>query len=94
MYPIFYVHTIILLQTTAKLLYALLAAQLKPTFHKINVHAAMTPADIWHRFEPAFEQAKMLKDVIENKQEQDEEAGTTGSFKVVSTAGVHCIIFK
>ena len=37
-------------------------AQIKPTFHKINVHAAMTPEDIKTLLKPAFDQAKKTSD--------------------------------
>ena len=51
-------------QSTASLLYGLLFAQIKPTFHKLNVHAAMTPADIWNYLNPVFMQAKKLKEAF------------------------------
>ena len=51
-------------QSTASLLYGVLNAQIKPTFHKLNVHAAMTPADIWNHLNPVFTQAKKLQDAF------------------------------
>ena len=41
-----------------------------PTFHKINVHAAMTPAEIRKLFEPAFSQAQLLRDTYRQKMER------------------------
>ena len=54
-------------QSTASLLYGVLTAQMKPTFHKLNVHAAMTPADVWDHLEPVFSQAKLLQEAFKNK---------------------------
>ena len=54
-------------QSTARLLYGVLNAQIKPSFHKLNLHAAMTPADIWSHLEPVFSQAKMLQEAFKNK---------------------------
>ena len=54
-------------QSTASLLHAVLSAQIKPTFYKLNVHAAMTPADIWNHFEPVFAQAKVLREAFESR---------------------------
>lgn len=45
-------------EATAHLLYAILLAEVVTTFHKINVHAAMTPTDVKKHFEPIFNQAK------------------------------------
>ena len=45
----------------------MLSAQIKPTFYKLNVHAAMTPADIWNHFEPVFAQAKVLQEAFESR---------------------------
>ena len=53
-------------QSTASLLYGILSAQIKPTFHKVNVHAAMTPADIWNHLKDVFTQAKKLQEVFES----------------------------
>lgn len=49
-------------EATAHLLYAILLAQVEPTFHKINVHAAMTPAEVKVQFEPVISQANGLKE--------------------------------
>jgi hypothetical protein len=45
-------------EATARLLHAILSAKVDSTFHKINVHAAMTLADVKKQFEPIFNQAK------------------------------------
>ena len=54
-------------QSTARLFYRILFTQIKPTFHKLNVHAAMTPTDIWNQLEPVFTQAKKLCVAFKNK---------------------------
>lgn len=64
-------------QATAKLLYAVLTAQLKSTFHKINVHAAMTPADIQKHFKPVFDQAKALKEAFERRAHNEQLAASS-----------------
>ena len=48
-------------EMTAHLLHAILKAQVKSSFHKINVHAAMTPTDIKELFAPVLEQAELLQ---------------------------------
>ena len=48
-------------QSTASLLYGVLFAQIKPTFHKLNIHTAMTATDIRKYLEPVFSQAKALQ---------------------------------
>ena len=75
----------IFLQATAKLLNAVLCATIKPTFHKINVHAAMTPAEIEQHFKPAFQQAKELRDAYHRSKERAE--GTDHSLSVDDTDG-------
>ena len=45
-------------EATAHLLYAILSAEVDSTFHKINVHAAMTPEDAKKHFELVFRQAE------------------------------------
>ena len=47
-------------ETAAHLLNAILKAQVKPSFYKINVHAAMTPVEIQKYFTPVIEQAELL----------------------------------
>ena len=54
-------------EATARLLLAILSAEVKTTFHKINVHAALTPADIEKLFEPVFSQAKDLREAYQKK---------------------------
>lgn len=53
---------------TAHLLYAILSAQVKTTFHKINVHAAMSPAEVRSQFEPVISQAKNLQEKYKENQ--------------------------
>ena len=38
-----------------------MASEVKGTFHKVNVHSALTPDQIWSHLQPAIEQAKILK---------------------------------
>ena len=57
-------------ETIARLLQAVLAAQVQPTFHKINVHAAMLPGEIRKLFRPVFKQAKLLQDTYKQKLER------------------------
>lgn len=57
-------------ETMARLLHAILMAQVAPTFHKINVHAAMTPSEIKKLFEPVFRQAKLLQDTYQQRKVQ------------------------
>ena len=54
---------------TAKLLHGVLTAQIRPTFHKINVHAAMTPEDILTELTPVFEQARLLREAYDKRRE-------------------------
>lgn len=66
-----------ILQATAELLHAVLTAQLKSTFHKINVHAAMTPADVQKYFKPVFEQADALKEAFERRAHGEQMAASS-----------------
>lgn len=50
------------MQASAKLFHIVLSAKLKPTFYKINVHAAMTPADIEQELAPVICHAKQIKE--------------------------------
>ena len=55
----------------AKLLYAFLTAKSLDTFHKLSVHAALTPEDIINLFSPKFQQAKeLLQLTAEHGEEQ------------------------
>jgi hypothetical protein len=54
-------------ETTAYILYAILSAEVKSTFHKINIHAALTPEQIKKLFEPAFTQARYFYDAKERQ---------------------------
>ena len=49
-------------EATAHLLYAILLAEVESTFHKINVHAAMTPAEVKTLLQPVIAQAKDLQE--------------------------------
>ena len=61
-------------EMTAQLLHAILKAQVKSSFYKINVHAAMTPAEIKKLFAPVVKQADLLQDTC--KQVLERVAGT------------------
>ena len=41
-------------------------SEIKSTFYKINVHAALTPDQIWNFLKPAIEQANSLKEAYES----------------------------
>ena len=65
-------------ETTASLLHAILHAEVEPIFHKINVHAAMTPADVKKEFKPVITQARQLQDAYQQmKLERREEASSS-----------------
>ena len=51
---------------TARLLQAVLSAEVESTFHKINVHAALTPDKIKEMLEPVFRQAEHLQDTAQS----------------------------
>ena len=65
-------------ESIAQLLYAVTHAELESTFHKINVHAAMTPSEISRLLEPAFNQAKRLQ--IAHRLREEKRKGK-GSFR-------------
>ena len=46
---------------TAYLLQAILLAEVDSTFHKINVHAALTPTDLETLLHPVIEQSQLLQ---------------------------------
>ena len=75
-------------QATAEVLYGVLTAQLKSTFHKINVHAAMTPADIQKYFKPVFEQANALKEAFERRAQSEQQAATSQVRKMLIFAHI------
>lgn len=56
-------------EATASLLHAILVARVEPAFHKINVHAALTPSDIKRLFDPVFSQAKKLQETYQQRVE-------------------------
>ena len=74
------------IKSTVNLLYAILSAQVKSTFHKINVHAAMTPSEVWLHFEPAFNQANELQEKY--LQMKPDSSSTTEDMPLV-TVRVH-----
>ena len=50
-------------KATSRLLHAVLLAEMKPVFYKINIHAALTPSQVKDLFNPAIEQAKILEKI-------------------------------
>ena len=58
-------------ENTARLLYAILHSEVQSTFHKINVHSAMTPHEVKNQLEKAFHQAKMLKRKDDEQNQRD-----------------------
>ena len=57
-------------EATAHLLQAIMQAEVAPTFYKINVHAALTPAEIKKHFDPVLDQAKLLEKMEQLKVER------------------------
>lgn len=45
-----------------------MSAEVKSTFHKINVHAAMSPSEVKSHLEPIFRQAKDLERAATSKE--------------------------
>ena len=67
-------------EMTAQLLHAILKAQVKSSFYKINIHAAMTPAEIKKLFAPVVMQADLLQDTY--KQVLERVASTASVMSV------------
>ena len=65
-------------ETTAHLLHAVLKAQVKSSFHKINVHAAMTPAEIKMFLLPVIEQANLLQTTYHQALQRKSRSNSTG----------------
>lgn len=61
------------LEATAHLLNAILQAQVECTFHKINIHAAMSPADVKGHFKPIFNKAQGLHEAYQKKVQRMKE---------------------
>ena len=59
------------IQTTASLLHAVMVSDVRSTFYKINVHAALTPEKIWGYLEPAIDQANTLKEAYKCAEGQE-----------------------
>ena len=55
---------LLFIQTTASLLHAVMVSEIRSTFYKINVHAALTPEKIWGYLKPAIDQANKLKEAF------------------------------
>ena len=58
-------------QITARLLYAVVVSEVTSTFYKINVHAALTPEQIWGHLQPAIEQANSLREAYEHGKDKE-----------------------
>ena len=69
-------------KSISQLLYALYLAKLSSTFHKINVHAAMTPSEIKKQLDPVFLQANFLWNT-HKKTDQCKEASYTATVQEV-----------
>ena len=65
----------------AHLLQSIFTAQVTPTFHKINIHAAMTPSIIKSLFQPVFAQARLLHTTYQEKLGQVDELKKSQSFE-------------
>ena len=55
------------LEATAALLQGILLADVKPAFHKVNVHAALTTSDVEKLLEPAFSQAEVMQNAYQQR---------------------------
>ena len=81
------------MQTTADLLHCILTAQPASTFHKISVHAAMTPADIEGYLRSAFDKADVLKVSYEKKvSQQDHQEKPIGTNQRTQTLGLQLML--
>ena len=50
------------------LLFGIFKAEMKPMFHKLNVHSGLSPNDVEDFFQPVFDQAKALRTLLHEKQ--------------------------
>ena len=66
-------------EATSRLLHAVLKAQVKTSFHKINVHAAMTPTEIKALLRPIMEQAQVLQATYQKVVERNNRRSSSGS---------------
>ena len=64
-----------------------MVSEVKSTFYKINVHAALTPDQIWCHLQPAIEQANSLREAY--KAEENEGVSLRLPFVTVRSL---CII--
>ncbi len=60
-------------EATVHLLYAIFSAKVKQTFHKLNVHAALTPTEVKDQLEPAISQAKDLQEKYYQKKQAENQ---------------------
>ena len=74
------------IQTTASLLHAVMISEVMSTFYKINVHAALTPDQIWRHLKPAIDQAESLSCAYQ--QAEGKAASTHLPFVTVSVDNV------
>ena len=77
------------LQDTAHLLHGILTAQITPTFHKVNIHAAMTPGDIQEQFKPVFSQANFLKEAYKRRDVSQRVASGSPRVPFVTVSFLH-----
>ena len=75
-------------QSTASLLYGVMFAEIMPTFHKLNIHSAMTATDLWNSLEPVFSQAKVLQEAFK----KTDTCTLDAPFVTVSTWALVCIV--
>ena len=81
-------------EATSRLLHAVLKAQVKTSFHKINVHAAMTPTEIKALLSPIVEQAEVLQDTYQKVVERKNRSSSIGpaALRKVSAVSKHSIL--
>ena len=70
------------LESTANLLQAILKVQVKSSFHKINVHAALTPAEIKALFSPVIEQAFLVQTIYQKIVRRIRRSSSSGSSRL------------
>ena len=67
-----------------------MSSEMKSTFYKINVHAALTPEQIWNHLKPAIDQAKSLRATYEHG--ADKAVSLHLPFVTVSHVTYVCIV--
>ena len=67
------------LEATTHLLHAILKAQVKSSFYKINIHTALSPAKIKALFSPVIKRADLIQTIYKNILERTRKKISSGS---------------